>query len=89
VTVFVIRDGRVIEKGSFDAAMSDRRSIFPSPMVSRMTPFESPVDGRDITTWRERDADMKRVNACDPRDLPRGPFEKRKADNARRAALPD
>jgi hypothetical protein len=84
MTVWVIRDGVLVEKGSIADAVQDRRSIFPTPMLSRMEPFESPVTGREITSWRERDRDMEAVGACDPRDLPRGPFEKREQANATR-----
>ena len=37
-----------------------------------MEPFESPVTGKEISSWRERDADMRAAGDCyDPRDLPR------------------
>ena len=41
-------------------------------MLSRLEPFASPVDGREITSWRERDRDMAAVDAFDTRDLPKG-----------------
>jgi hypothetical protein len=82
MTVFVLRDGRLVEKTC--ELKSQINSHFPTPMLSRMEPFESPVTGREITSWRERDRDMEAVGACDPRDLPRGPFEKRE-ENARRS----
>lgn len=83
MTVFVIRDGKLIEKGP---AQVDTPT-FPCPRVSRMTPFASPVTGKEITSWRERDADMKAVGACDPRDLPaptKGRSAQREASHGRR-----
>lgn len=71
MTVWVFRGGALVEKASFADAIADKRSAFPSPSVSRLTPYESPVTGKEISTWRERDADMKAVDAVDPRDLPK------------------
>lgn len=84
MTVFVLRDGELVEKGSIADAVQDRRSIFPIPMLSRFESFESPITGKTISSWRQRDADMQAGGAVDPRDLPREPFERRAADNARR-----
>src|SRR5262245_10575902 len=79
MTVWVLRDGRLVEK----RFPRERKPEFPSPLVSRMESYESPVDDSSISSWRQRDADMKRVDAVDPRDLPRKPFEERRARNAR------
>jgi hypothetical protein len=38
-------------------------------MLSRMEPFESPVTGKEISSWRDRDRDMREAGAVDPRDL--------------------
>jgi hypothetical protein len=68
---FVFRDGRMVPKDEADrTAHSPIRSAFPAPMLSRMEPFESPVTGKEITSWRERDRDMAAAGAVDPRDLP-------------------
>lgn len=90
MTVWVIRDGRLVEKGSVPAARADRRSIFPAPMLSRIEPFESPVTGKEITSWRDRDRDMAAVGAVDPRDLPREmkrgrAVQKKEAQHARQS----
>jgi hypothetical protein len=71
MTVWVIREGKLVEKGSMQEARDDRRSIFPAPMVSRMESFESPVTGKEISSWRQRDRDMAAVDAIDRRDLPK------------------
>lgn len=72
MTVYVVRDGRVVPKGSGLAAPVPllARSDLPAPMLSRMEPFESPVTGKEISSWRERDRDMAAADAVDPRDLP-------------------
>ena len=54
------------------------RSDMPSPRVSRMDSFESPVTGKSISSWRQRDRDMQSADAVDRRDIPAKAFEKRK-----------
>ncbi len=70
MTIYVFRDGKLVEKHKNPSP--NFCTFFPAPVVSRMQPFESPVTGKEITSWRERDADMKAVNAYDPRDMPKG-----------------
>jgi hypothetical protein len=82
MTVYVMRDGILVEKANVNLPPK-MRGDFTLPMISRLTPFESPVDGREITSWRERDRDMAAVGAVDPRDLPQKPFEERRKANAR------
>lgn len=71
MTVYVFRGGVLVPKGSDRGAHSPTRSDLPAPMLSRLEPFESPVTGREITSWRDRDRDMAAVGAVDIRDLPR------------------
>lgn len=87
MTVWVVREGQLVEKASVRAAVADRRSIFPAPMVSRFECIESPVTGKEISSWRERDRDMQKADAVDPRDLPRRPFEERRKANERTRKL--
>jgi hypothetical protein len=82
MTVWVIRDGQLVEKHPHRVA--DYSTSFPSPMISRIEAYESPVTGETISSWRQRDADMQAVGACDPRDLSGDPFQKRAVKNARR-----
>lgn len=86
MSVFVIRNGALVEKTAAPALSS--ASNFPAPMLSRMNPFDSPVTGKEISSWRERDRDMAAVDAVDPRDLPRKPFEQRKKKRHERSILP-
>ena len=77
MTVFVMRGGRLVEKrlahlaDAVDRAeRSLRDDMLGMPMISRIDPYESPVTGAEITSWRQRDADMQAAGAIDPRDLP-------------------
>lgn len=92
MTVFVIRAGKLVAKGSDRAGtpQTDARSDFPAPMLSRMEPFESPVTGKEITSWRDRDRDMAAAGAVDPRDLPRNmkrgrAVQKKEAEHGRKS----
>jgi len=85
--IYVLRDGVLVEKDSRELARN--LASFPSPLISRMESYDSPVDGRSISSWRQRDADMNSVNAVDPRDIPRNTFEKRKATVERNARADD
>ncbi len=75
MTIFVLRNGVLVPKGSDRAAAHNptARSDLPAPMLSRMEPFQSPVTGKEISSWRERDRDMTAAGAVDPRDLPSNP----------------
>lgn len=67
MTVYVIRDGQLVEK-AWRPKQGDALA-FPVPYVSRMEPFLSPVTEKEITSWRARDRDMEAAGAFDPRDL--------------------
>lgn len=89
MTVFVVRDGKLVRR-DLVTTRPPARSHLPAPMLSRIEPFESPVTGKEITSWRDRDRDMKAAGAVDPRDLPkqmkRGrAAQQREAKNARRS----
>lgn len=81
MTVYVIRNGKLMPKRWRASASGG----FPAPMISRFEAMESPVTGKEITSWRDRDRDMEAAGAVDPRDLPRGPIEKRMEEDARRS----
>jgi hypothetical protein len=77
MTVWVLRNGRLVEKDQLEARACREVGSLPLPMISRIEPFESPVTGAEITSWRARDRDMAAVDAVDPRDFPAGHFNKR------------
>ena len=72
MAVYVIKDGKLVDRRRVAPARV-ARSHLPAPMLSRIEPFESPVTGKEITSWRERDRDMAAAGAVDPRDLPKNP----------------
>lgn len=73
MTVYVIRDGKLVDKAALVKVPElERLDMFPTPRISRMEPFESPVTGAEITSWRARDADMRAADAYDPRDIKKG-----------------
>lgn len=89
MTTYVIKGGQLVPKGRPE--IPNAASDLPAPMLSRIEPFESPVTGKEISSWRERDRDMASVGAVDPRDFPKGEMkrgraaQKREAEHARRS----
>ena len=81
MTVFVFRNGEVVPKRWSAPAPGG----FPSPRVSRMDSFESPVTGQSISSWRQRDRDMQAADAVDRRDIPQAAIDKRKRIEERNA----
>jgi hypothetical protein len=63
--IYVYRNGRIVPKS--DVGQTGRNHL-ALPNVSRMEPYASPIDGKTISSWRQRDADMKANDAYDPRD---------------------
>lgn len=61
-------NGVIVEKLPVSRETSGQ---FPTPRVSRMEPYISPTSEKEITTWFERDRDMKEAGAFDVRDLPK------------------
>ena len=86
MTVYVLRNGEMVVKG--ESRNGKTPSSFPCPMISRFDSFASPITGENISSWRQRDADMQAGGAVDPRDLAKAPFEERAATNARYANVP-
>jgi hypothetical protein len=78
MTIFIWRGDGFVEKGTYKLPESEKRSDFPTPMLSpRLETFESPVTGKAVTSWRDRDRDMAAADAVDPRDIPKKALEKR------------
>jgi hypothetical protein len=46
-----------------------RRSDLAAPLISRMEPYESPIDGKEVTSWGQRERELRDNNAYDPRDV--------------------
>lgn len=90
MTVWCIREGQLVEKSSLREARADRRSILPAPNISRFEAYESPIDGKTVSSDRQRELDLYKSNSYDERDV--GPNHsiakakaERKAENAVRA----
>lgn len=81
MTVYVFRNGEVVPKRWSAPAPGG----FPSPRVSRIECFESPVTGQSISSWRQRERDMQAADAVDRRDIPQVAFDKRKRIEERNA----
>jgi len=75
--IWVFRKGALVPKTRL-ADVNNARSDLPSPLVSRLETYESPVTGKDVSSWRQRDKDMQRADAIDPRDIPQRVKEKRR-----------
>lgn len=80
MTIWIMRDGNLVKKRN---QRWKARSDLPTPRVSRFETMESPVTGKDISSWRQRDADMKAADAVDVRDIPQKLFDKRREMNER------
>lgn len=76
MTVYVSRHGRWVDKRTGEPMLDGTEAGLLSPRVSRFEEMESPVTGKTITSWRERDADMKAADAVDMRDLKGHEFSK-------------
>jgi hypothetical protein len=66
--IYVIRDGKLVDKHSLYRERANASS-FPTPMISRMEPFVSPIDDKEISSWGQRDRHMKEHDCYDPRDI--------------------
>lgn len=78
MTCWVFREGMLVDKSTVDLRQFAKRANFPTPRVSRFEEMLSPVTEKTISSWRERDRDMQRADAVDPRDIPAKTFEKRR-----------
>ena len=67
MAVWVYRDGHLVEKHRTRKGPVNR-SDFPTPRISRIEPYASPIDGKEITSWAARDKDLRDSNSYDPRD---------------------
>lgn len=68
MTVYVFRDGKYVDKATL-YRHEPVNTGFPTPRISRMEPFESPITGQEVSSWRQRDREMQANDCYDPRDL--------------------
>jgi hypothetical protein len=88
--IYVLREGVLVPKGSVREAQATQssRADFPTPRLSRLEPYASPIDGHEVTSWGERDREMKANNAYDPRDVSREPGNVRPEPKSDQLTLP-
>jgi hypothetical protein len=89
MTTYVFRNNKLVVKRKIRPNFPSDFTQFPTPSISRIEAYESPVTGETISSWRQRDADMTAVGAVDPRDLSGIPFQKRAEQNARQRQSDD
>lgn len=72
MTVYVRRNGVLVDKKTGEPIQQTALATlgFPSPRVSRMEPYASPITGREVTSWGERAREMRDNDCFDTRDLP-------------------
>ena len=78
---YVFYGGRLIEKRYRPALPQHAASDLPAPAIQSFVSFESPIDGRTISSHRQRERDLANSGSYDPRDTPAA-F--RKAQDGRR-----
>lgn len=79
MTVYVRRNGVLVDKQTGEPIVQRALALkgFPTPRLSRLDAYESPITGKEIGSWRQRDAEMKEHDCYDPRDLGAGHVFKR------------
>jgi len=81
--IYILYEGRLIEKRYRPAKPQHAASDLPAPFVQSFETYASPIDDAPISSHRQRDRDLTQSGSYDPRDTPQA-F--RKAQNARREA---
>ena len=78
--VYVLYQGRLIDKRYRPALAGHAASDLPAPAVQSFETYASPVDDAPISSHRQRDRDLHNSGSYDPRDTP---ASFRKAQNVR------
>ena len=81
--VYVLYEGRLIEKRYRPARSTHAASDLPAPAVQSFEAYPSPINDASISSHRQRDKDLHASGSYDPRDTP---AEFRKARDGRRKA---
>jgi hypothetical protein len=67
---YVLWQGRLIDKRYAPARPGHAVSDLPAPAVQSFASYDSPIDGRTISSHRQRDKDLHSSGSYDPRDTP-------------------
>ena len=89
--VYVLYEGRLIDKRYRPARSTHAASDLPAPAVQSFETYASPVDDSTISSHRQRDRDLHASGSYDPRDTPasfRRAKDARRQSNKRSAAEP-
>jgi hypothetical protein len=68
--VYVLYEGRLIEKRYRPAKPQHAVSDLPAPAVQSFAAYPSPIDDATISSHRQRDRDLHASGSYDPRDTP-------------------
>ena len=79
--VYVLYEGRLIEKKYRPSKPRHAASDLPAPAVQSFSAYPSPIDDSTISSHRQRDRDLHNSGSYDPRDTP---ADFRKAQDGRR-----
>lgn len=80
MATFVLREGKIVLKPE-QAVQSKAASPLAAPNVQSFAAYQSPIDGKTISSHRQRDRDLHSSGSYDKRDTP---ASFRKAQDARR-----
>lgn len=73
MTTFVNRNGQWVDKATGEPMLTEEQRKAPIAVpniIFDIPAYESPIDGRLITSRSERREDLKRNNCIDARDFP-------------------
>jgi len=79
--VYVLYEGRLIEKRYRPSKYRHAVSSLPAPAVQSFAAYPSPIDDTTISSHRQRERDLHNSGSYDPRDTP---VEFRKAQDGRK-----
>lgn len=68
--IYVLYDGRLIDKRYKPAAQGHAISELPAPAVHSFESYPSPINDNTISSHRQRDKDLHASGSYDPRDTP-------------------
>ena len=68
--VYVLYEGRLIEKRYRPAKHRHATSDLPAPAIQSFESYASPIDDSTISSHRQRDKDLHNSGSYDPRDTP-------------------
>ncbi len=68
MTVYIRRNGKLVDVATLKRQPVEKPA-FPTPRISRFETYASPIDGHDVSSWRQRDREMQEHDCYDPRDL--------------------